>query len=1347
SAQNTTLFGNIGENNSYGFYLSSASSSGSVLKGNTAKNSTSQGFSLYYTKNVTLEDNIAIGIPRGIYTFNTTDAKIHNSNITGCDWSIVLENSSDITMTDNIVTDSKYYGIFVNGNAPYHFAHTIPTSNTVNGKPVYYNHSLSNYAFDGLDAGHIECAFCNGVNITNSQAIGDGIILRFSNNSRIEQCDVSTTYSSLWGYKLENTSINNSVFNYNSNIEYSNNTFISNSTFQNSSTDLRIFRVNNTFISNSTFQNASRGLSVSSSNNTFISNSTFQNASTGLYVSSANNTFISNSTFQNASTGLYVSSANNISIDTSRFLDSDNCIFASPKTGFLTNSNFSNCITSTITGSWQDSNISGNKIENCGESVVSLTVNNSIISYNNISNCSSTVIIIHLDGSGIEFSNNIFENSSTMDYFVDLAVSPTTTLTNNVRKNLFRNITALVILYIENSQNISVEDNEFINNTASSILTLWAVTNSTFSGNYFNNSPDSVDYSIVIGDTDTTNNVFHHNYFYNSSILHAFAEEPGNHFNITGSGAQGNYWDDIGNLQIYDIDGDGYGDSGPDYPYSNATGGRVSPNVVDWGPILEEDVTPPQITIISPENITYCSSSLWANISCNEPCNWAGYSLDGQPNVSMSSTDYWNWSAYLTGLSNGQHNITFWANDTSGNMNQSDYVWFSIDISGPYWSGNITAPASPTTYQPGKNYQFNITWTDPNSIDTALIRGNFTGTMQNYTPTKVGDVYSITIADLAAGTYAWGSWANDSICGNSNSTPDWIYLVNKAETILTLSAQPAWSVTYGTQTNITCSANNNEAQIALYRNDSQVASGYGLVYESTTLAAGLWNYTCNTSGSQNWTAASVSNLLNVTLADTNPPGIIFITPTPTNASYRNINWVYINISVTDDTSNIDACWVEWNGSNYTMTKVGSGLSVTCWYNMTDLADGIYSYKAWANDSVGNVGLSEERIVTIDTEPPKILNVRAESITTSSAVIKWDTDEEANATVRYGKTQALGSVRSNSSFALNHTIDLVNLESGTLYYYNVSSCDRAGNCNMTGLYNFTTNIYIPPRPPAGGAGPSISYLHIIVNVTPQEVVISPNIIVLFEVVDFDSLTRSLRWTGTDKGKVTFTIQGMAIELPLNKRVDIDLNGDNENDIWITVTRIDATVTFLIAKIPKEIPAPPEIICQPGERRCEGRELQECGREGTEWRTLVICEYACVNLTCLVPPVIPIGPTAAPPVEITSLAIAIASIAILSGIFYAKRRLRKGLADVMKDVYGMIKQGKTDYQIRNALQTAGLGTRTIELILQEMRSRPNKIDAMMGWVQEQIKAGKSKKEIKKQLMREGWPKEMAEMAIRD
>lgn len=88
------------------------------------------------------------------------------------------------------------------------------------------------------------------------------------------------------------------------------------------------------------------------------------------------------------------------------------------------------------------------------------------------------------------------------------------------------------------------------------------------------------------------NNTVYWNNFTNLSTpwsYFAFDGNPAafnNSFNTSVGGTpQGNRWEDVffNNLQIYDSDGDGYGDVGADYPYEGANSGNVS-GLRDFGP-------------------------------------------------------------------------------------------------------------------------------------------------------------------------------------------------------------------------------------------------------------------------------------------------------------------------------------------------------------------------------------------------------------------------------------------------------------------------------------------------------------------------------------------------------------------------------------------------------------------------------------------------------------------------------------------------------------------------------------------------------------------------------------------
>ncbi|GAI89621.1 unnamed protein product, partial [marine sediment metagenome] len=95
------------------------------------------------------------------------------------------------------------------------------------------------------------------------------------------------------------------------------------------------------------------------------------------------------------------------------------------------------------------------------------------------------------------------------------------------------------------------------------------------------------------------------------------------------------------------------------------------------------DTTSPIITIDSPtNNAIYNTTWVMLNITTNEACENATYSLNGTANISLSSSSSTKFYKNLTGLAdNSTYNITFWANDTSGNWGQSSLIYFTINTS------------------------------------------------------------------------------------------------------------------------------------------------------------------------------------------------------------------------------------------------------------------------------------------------------------------------------------------------------------------------------------------------------------------------------------------------------------------------------------------------------------------------------------------------------------------------------------------------------------------------------------------------------------------------------------------
>ncbi len=273
---------------------------------------------------------------------------------------------------------------------------------------------------------------------------------------------------------------------------------------------------------------------------------------------------------------------------------------------------------------------------------------------------------------------------------------------------------------------------------------------------------------------------------------------------------------------------------------------------------ITEVNNPPNIIINSPQNNSNFSVNYaLLNLTASDPegSNTTAWFfgndalINTTENVLNNSIVTFNWSSLLDGL-------YFWnaiISDGANNVSSKNY-FFTVDTIGPLWSS--MTENYPFNYESSLSI-FNITWTDLN-LQTVYIESNFSGISENYSMTNLGNgnyEYSVI---LGVGTYYWKSYANDSL-GHSNVSDFWIFTINKATTILDVASSLSWTETYGTQTNITGSDCPSQLTCNLYRNGTEVSNS-----DIQTLAGGVYNYTYNTSGNENYTSDSKTSLLTLT---------------------------------------------------------------------------------------------------------------------------------------------------------------------------------------------------------------------------------------------------------------------------------------------------------------------------------------------------------------------------------------------------------------------------------------------------------------------------------------------------
>ena len=153
----------------------------------------------------------------------------------------------------------------------------------------------------------------------------------------------------------------------------------------------------------------------------------------------------------------------------------------------------------------------------------------------------------------------------------------------------------------------------------------------------------------------------------------------------------------------------------------------------------------PEIIIISPQNITYTTTSVELIFTVSEETSWMGYSLDFQENVTITG------NVTLTGLAEGPHNVIVFANDTSGFMGASQRVYFMVSPVHDIAVANVSLPFSKIVS--GEAIPINVTvankGTVPESFNVTVYR--------NGTLIEARSVYELTEGSNVTLIYIWNT--------------------------------------------------------------------------------------------------------------------------------------------------------------------------------------------------------------------------------------------------------------------------------------------------------------------------------------------------------------------------------------------------------------------------------------------------------------------------------------------------------------------------------------------------------------------------------------------------------------
>ena len=572
---------------------------------------------------------------------------------------------------------------------------------------------------------------CNGFSITNNGTEdAAGILVNGSttihySNVTIQNCpSVSQYETGVYLYRTTQNIVRNTT------------------THNNTEYGVQLYSSTYSNLTNNTEYNNSRGIYLFSSDNNAITGNTEYNNSRGIYLySGSSNTLTNNSAYNNSNHGiyLYISNSNNLTSNTA---------YGNPKGVYLLNSKGNS-----ITNCTLYSNQYGLYAENSNytmETTLFLPSGGEMENYTNLS-------ITDIQEAGEEYSINWSESPETF---------PTD---HNPFENKYLNITTVagtpsinsIIWHWGESELSGYNESGFqlwkynesgwtlINGTPdtdANELTIYAMGPASIYGIFQSDTtpPDiyletpeegytsnSSSINFTFKATDTIDASFNCSLYIDSEYNQSNSSTLNNTLTTFALSSIG---DGAHNWSITCLDNN-----------NNSNSSETRNFTVD--------TIPPTVSLSSPANITYATNNFTVNYTTDGTA--CSMFLDGTFNESLAICE----NTTLSNLSEGQHYVTIYANDSVNNTG-SDEVYFIVDLTAP--SITLVSPAN-ITYATN-NISVNYT---TNGVSCSMfLDGIFNTTLSSCENT--------TLSNLTDGQHYVTIYANDSV---NNTGSDEVYFI------------------------------------------------------------------------------------------------------------------------------------------------------------------------------------------------------------------------------------------------------------------------------------------------------------------------------------------------------------------------------------------------------------------------------------------------------------------------------------------------------------------------------------------------------------------------------------------
>lgn len=378
----------------------------------------------------------------GLQIYLSDTISITNNNIANSPYGILLDSTIECTLAYNTFNNN---GVIIKGESlDYWNSHTISTTNTVNGKTLYYYKNTNTVTVPS--AGQIILANCTGFLIKNQiiSSTSTALLAGFTTNTKIENCNFSNNYlCGIEFYACNGNTINTTTASQNGILGFSftnSNWNMLNTVTAEANSETGIFLTNsnnNTLVGVKATSNLKDGINLIQSQNNYILNTqASQNGNDGIICAYSHKNTISGCIGNgNARYGIAL-----INSDENR----------------VAGCNASNNFAGIRLYSANFNKISSNIAMNCNAGInLNYSCDTNQISSNNLTNNNFGIFLLYSNGNNIS-SNFLSKNN--------IGIQVQSSNTNIISANEFLTNSIFGVHITSNSVNNRIYTNNFISN-------------------------------------------------------------------------------------------------------------------------------------------------------------------------------------------------------------------------------------------------------------------------------------------------------------------------------------------------------------------------------------------------------------------------------------------------------------------------------------------------------------------------------------------------------------------------------------------------------------------------------------------------------------------------------------------------------------------------------------------------------------------------------------------------------------------------------------------------------------------------------------------------------------------